>query len=37
MRSNNFQIYYNKDKYAEVLTGAFFIYYIPNIIFTVIT
>ena len=37
MRSNNAQIYGNKDNYAELLASALFIYYIPNIIFIVIT
>ena len=29
MRSNNAQIYGNKDNYAELLASALFIYYIP--------
>ena len=33
MRSNNSQIHYNKDNYAELLAGAFFIYYIPLTLF----
>ena len=31
MRSNNSQIYGNKDNYVELLASAFFIYYIPII------
>ena len=37
MRSNNSQIYGNKYNYVELLASAFFIYYIPSIIFTTIT
>ena len=37
MRSNNSQIYGNKDNYVELLASAFFIYYILSIIFTTIT
>ena len=37
MRSNNSQINGNKDNYVELQASAFFIYYIPSIIFTSIT